>query len=196
MSKKQKIDPDIFGVNKRYKREEYSNARKWFREQIKSLGSKPKGKMSDLRYRGSVSPIGRMCYFAYKAKYDGTLPYWDRTPLVIMLAETSEHFMGLNLHYLPPKLRAVLLGKLIETMNNVNFDKGSYMKVSYNILVAASKYRYFKPCIKLYIKGNIKSRVQVVRPQQWAKAILLPTARFKGASAKKVWSDSISTARG
>lgn len=184
----------IITSNKNYKASEIADARRWFKDKLAVLQGSPTGlkntKISDLRYRGDLPLIGRMVYYLYKAKGDGILPYWDMHPLVIIIDESTTHFLGLNLHYLPPNLRALLLLRLIELLNNVKFNKTTYLKLSYRLLKSASKYKWFAPCLKMYIKENIQSGIMIIRPESWHKAILLPTAKFKGASQSKVWADS------
>ncbi len=172
--------------------EEERLAKKWFREKLIALtGREIASKdMSDLRYRGQVPLIGRMVYYKYQAKYDGKLPYWDKFPLVIMVDETSEHFLGMNLHYLPPKVRGTFLTRLMDVINNSRFDKSTKLKITYGLLKSVSKYRYFQPCLKRYIKKNLRSNIMIIRPSQWHLAIHLPVARFKGATEKQVWTDS------
>lgn len=179
-------------ATKIFRKEAIRNAKKWFSDKIASL-DKTKLKetnMSDLRYRGQIPLEGRMVYYAYKAKYDGVLPYWDRFPLIIVLSETNKHILGLNLHYLPPKLRETFMKALMDTLNNDNMDKTTRFKATHDILKAATKYRYFKPCIKLYLKNQVRSNLMIIRTQMWHRAIHLPTANFKGASITQVWNDS------
>lgn len=175
-----------------FRKEEVRDARNWFKNKVNSISKDDlRGTtMSDLRYRGDIPIIGRMLYFGYQAKYDKILPYWDKFPLIIVINEDSKYVQGINLHYLPPKLRSALLSRMMETINNDRFDKTTKFKVTYGILKAAAKFRYFKPCIKLYLKSNVRSKMMIIRPEQWHKAILLPTARFKGATASAVWKDS------
>lgn len=190
MAEKKKTNPFETQI---FRKEEVRDSKAWFRDKIKEMqGQSLKGvKMSDLRQRGEKSPFeGSMHAFAYKAKYDGKLPYWDRFPLIIAINQSSSHFLGLNLHYLAPKLRQVFLLNLMNVISNDRFDKTTKFRMTYDILQAAQRYRYFRPCIKLYIKNNVKSNINTIRPQQWHMAIALPNASFKGASASKVWNDS------
>jgi hypothetical protein len=175
-----------------FRKEEIRDARKWFTQKVNSLaGEVPKDiTMSDLRYRGQYPLAGRMIYYAYKAKWDKILPYWDKFPLVIVIKENSKYMQGLNLHYLPPKLRVIFMKALMDTINNDQMNSTTKFKITNDILKAASKYRYFKPCIKLYLKSHVKSNVMVIRTEQWHKAIALPVANFKGATVTQVWNDS------
>lgn len=175
-----------------FKGEEEKQAKKLFRNRLLSLSRADitSKSMSDIRYRGDLPLIGRMVYYKYQAKGDGKLPYWDKFPLVIMIDETAQHYLGLNLHYLPPKVRETFLTKLMDVINNSKFDKTTKLKVTYGILKGATKYRYFQPCIKKYIKKNIRSNIMIIRASQWHTAIHLPVARFKGTTEQNVWSDS------
>ena len=187
----QKNKKTSFGVeSKKYKSEEIRDARKWFKEEFKSLGDKPGGTTSDLRQRNGQIDIGKMAFFVYDPKHKKTLDYYDRYPLIIVIDIYKDGWLGINLHYLPPALRATLLGRLMEVINNVKFDQTTKLKLSYQILNAASKYKYFRPCIHRYLSNHVKSKINIIRPKKWPHAILLPSAKFVGASSKAVWRDS------
>ena len=186
-----KFKKDLFQT-KIFRNQEIKDARSWFRNKLDDLAgtSLKNTNMSDLRFRGKTPLEGSMIYYKYQAKGDGKLPYWDRFPLIVVIEERPKHILGLNVHYLPPKLRGVFLSALMDVVNNAKFDKTTKFKMTYQILQSASKYRFFKPCIKLYLKSHIKSNIMIIRPQQWHKAIFLPVADFKGASQSTVWNDS------
>lgn len=135
--------------------------------------------------------LGRMYFFAYDAKHKDTLPYWDAAPLVIPIGETKTSILGLNLHYLPIPYRAKLLDALLELLNNTKMDETTKLRVTYQTLQAASKYRYFKPCIKEYLKSNFASRFIEVPVEHWEMAIFLPVADFQNASKETVYRDSL-----
>ena len=70
--------------------------------------------------------IGSMQMFFYDPKHKETLPYYDRfPPLSIILKPAKGGFLGLNLHYLPPILRAQFLDAL---MDNVTSKKSEDAK--------------------------------------------------------------------
>ncbi len=190
MAIKPKPKPIKWGVESlKYKKEEIRDTRKWLKAEILKLG-KPTGRTSDLRQRGEIIDIGRMCFFKYDPKHKLTLPYYDIFPLIIVIDFYQDGFLGLNLHYLPPKLRVLFLGRLLEVLNNHKLDKSTKLNVTYGLLKSASKYKYFKPCIKRYLAAHVRSNISVIRFKQWPKVILLPTAKFKKSSAAAVWKDS------
>ena len=99
-------------------------------------------------------------------------------------------FMGLNLHYLPPILRAKFLDALLDITNNKKYDQSTKFNATYSVLKKAAKFKYFKPCVKHYLSQHVKSRFAKVNPPEWEIATFLPTADFAKASRSTVYTDS------
>ena len=139
-----------------------------------------------------------MYMFRYEAKHKDTLPYYDTFPLIFPfkhaqvsgLAGKGPAFYGLNMHYLPLRLRA----KLMDALYLVNADKKtdpiSKMRLSYRILTNTSKIKYFEPCIKQYLFSHVKSRFFEISNEEWNMALFMPLERFVGATKQQVWKDS------
>jgi hypothetical protein len=118
------------------------------------------------------------------------MAYYDRFPLVIPIEEYNDGFLGLNLHYIHPKQRMILLDKLSETANNKKYDKTTKLRLSYEYLAASSKAFEAQPFIKRYLYNHIESRFLEVSADEWDIAALLPVETFVGASTSKVYADS------
>jgi hypothetical protein len=118
------------------------------------------------------------------------MPYYDRFPLVIPIEQYSDGFLGLNLHYIHPRQRIILLDKLSKTTTNKNFDDRTKLRLSYEYLKAASSAFEAMPCIKRYLFSNINSRFLEITADEWDIAALLPTDSFVGASESKIYADS------
>lgn len=138
----------------------------------------------------SIIPGDMICYF-YDAKTKDDLPYWDKFPVIFPIEIYSDGWLGINMHYLPPIFRARLMDKLHDLVTNEKYNDFTRLRISYDILNAAAKFKYFKPCIKRYLAGQVRSRVIKVHPAEWDYAMMLPLARFQKAKAPKVWDDSI-----
>lgn len=147
------------------------------------------------------SLYGKMILYTYDAKWKDKLPYWDAFPLVFPLTpkrgkSKEGSFLGLNMHYLPPYERAKLLTALLSTINTTKgMSPKSRLRISYQVLEGASKFRLFKPCLKMYLFNHLKSKIVIIDPQHWDKVLMLPIARWQKASEYKVWADSIATVR-
>lgn len=167
-------------------------AREWYRARAKGVSNVDENSLMNSdprRFRQTVVP-GRMYMFYYDPKYKETLPYYDQFPLIFVVDVQGDHFTGLNLHYLPPPLRAKLMDGLYTIVNNNRFDATTKIKMSYQLLKSASSLKYFKPTFKKYLKIHVRSRFVSVAPIEWDVAIFLPTERFEKAVKSKVWSDS------
>lgn len=169
-----------------------NKARDWYRDAAKSFGrvndsSIMKGDASRLTSRPA---IGQMYMYYYDAKHKETLPYFDRFPLVFPYKIVKGGFMGINMHYLPLIYRAQLMDALYDTATNTRYDESTRLRLNYNILSGAAKYRYFKPCVKHYLTSQLRSRFLYVYPSEWDIALFLPLERFQGASKTKVFADS------
>ena len=134
--------------------------------------------------------IGGMYMFMYSPKTKDKLEFYDTFPLVIPIKDYSDGFLGINLHYLDPRNRALLMDGLYETLNDENYDDRTRLKVTYELLAGASKYRYFRPCIKRYLSNHVNSRFIEIEAAEWDNVLFLPTERFEKANRKKVWDNS------
>ena len=182
-------------------------AREWYRDQAKGIartarnrtqGDKlirelrqDKDRPTDARFR-----MGNMYLFAYDPKHKDTLPYYDRFPLIFPINKAKGGFLGINMHYLPPILRAKLMDQLYTVLNNKNFDETTRLRASYNILNGAAKFKEFRPTIKHYLNAHVKTKPAYIMPSEWDIALFLPTQKFVGATANQVYRDSRQTIRG
>lgn len=135
--------------------------------------------------------IGRMFLFKYDAKTKQTLPYWDQYPLIFPFAMNRGGFKGINLHYLNPKMRAVLMDGLYSITNHADNVDQLKLNLTYKLLQSMSKLRYFKPCVKQYITSQARSKFVYIEPKYWDIVLMLPIAKFQKQTEDFVWQDSI-----
>lgn len=167
-------------------------SRDWFRRRVANLRTINRAQLMkeepvQLKNRTTV---GSMYMFFYDPKHKKTLPYYDSFPLVIVIGPAEGGFLGLNLHYLPPVLRAKFLDSLLDITNNKLYDETTKFKISYEMLQRAAKMKYFKPCLKHYLSSHVSSRFAKVEAPEWEIATFLPTADFQKASKSEIYADS------
>ena len=165
-------------------REAKSNSRQlteafgWFKRQIARLKRvTPESLLRNTEHlstRVSTSPQ-KMYMFKYDPKTKDKLPYYDTFPLVMPLETYGGGFLGINFHYLPPKIRKALL----------DASRGS---MSYSNL---SRNKYIRPTIKRYLNKHVTSKFLQIDEEDWETSIYLPVERFVKAGNRKVWSNSI-----
>ena len=167
-------------------------ANDWFAANVKKLGKIGSSKMlkdDRLRKQAGASP-GDMVMYTYNPKHKETLPYYDTFPLTIVVGPAKGGFYGINLHYLPPKVRAIFLDKLNDVASNQKFNATTRFKITYKLLQSTAKYKYFKPCFKHYLTEGVSSNIMKVNAAEWNIAIFLQTASFKKKSTGFVWAQS------
>ena len=170
-------------------------ARAWFIERVREMNGRisRKSLLNDDALKIRERPIwGHMFMFAYDPKHKETLPYYDRFPLVIALQKAEGGFLGLNLHYLKPNIRAMFLDRLIDTLpgKGEGMTEITRLRVRYSLLASASRMRYFAPCLKHYLFQHVVSRISQVYAPDWETAIFLPTEHFAKANKTTVWKES------
>ncbi len=138
-----------------------------------------------------IQDIGRMFMFFYDPKHKDTLPYYDAFPLIFVIGLKDNGFLGINLHYLPPYLRAKLMDELYKVSSDKKYNKNTKLKISYEILNRASRFKYYKPCVKHYLLEKVQSKFMGVDPEHWDIALMLPSERFKKDTKQNVWKHSI-----
>jgi hypothetical protein len=166
-------------------------ARNWLRQKAAEVRSvNPKATITQGPVLTNRIITGEMYLFAYDPKTKEDLPYYDRFPLVFPFRRVTGGFYGINMHYLPPLLRAKLMDALYDTINNDKMDETTRLRINYRILQSAAKFRFFEPCVKHYLNNHVKSRFLKVDPTQWDVALFLPLERFAKANKLRVYADS------
>jgi hypothetical protein len=153
-----------------------------------------------------------MYLFFYDAKTKDKLPYWDRFPLIFILEITQDGFTGLNLHYLPPRLRVRFLYELykyeIQEPDEEILGQGdkldmyhaelmrSKIRMTYEMISSIRKLRYFKACYRKYLTTQIINRPLEVTPDYWDSIAMLPLAQWQKKEQKEIWKESLEKING
>ena len=177
------------------------DSKRWFRETMNTMlyssyrlsATNPRqfyAATSDRRiFRASqIKPGSLYCWF-YNPKYRNRLPYYDRFPVAFILNMYRNGFLGINLHYLPVRQRAVLMTRLVDNMLRKS-SSGDYLDLQYRTLMNASRYAEVQPCIKRYLINQIQGQMIEIQPTEWMKAIFLPLESFAKQSRNFVWQQS------
>jgi hypothetical protein len=106
-----------------------------------------------------------------------------------MIHKMRNHFLGLNLHYLAPRVRATFLNNLLTMTNNPNYAKNppAMFKVTYSYLKSASNMKPFKAAIKKYYFNCVVTKANVISSDEWKFVPFMPIERFRGANREQVW---------
>tara|TARA_R110000868_G_scaffold88578_7_gene246904 strand:+ start:4792 stop:5379 length:588 start_codon:yes stop_codon:yes gene_type:complete len=166
-------------------------SREWFRRRVANLRPNRNELMKEEPVQlKNNSVIGNMYMFFYDPKTKDTMPYYDSFPLIIIVGKAKDGFYGLNLHYLPPTLRAKFLDSLLDVTNNKVYNETTKFEISYGMLQRAAKMKYFKPCFKHYLTSHVRSKFAMIESPEWEIATFLPTASWQKGTASVVYKDS------
>ena len=169
-----------------------SAAGDWFREKVKQASASARMRavtptqLLKRQEEGSAT-LGKMLFYKYDPKFAKKLPYWDMYPLVFPFEKAKGGFYGLNLHYIPPRDRAILMDQLKEYATNNKYDATTRLKITYNLLKGFGR---AVPCVKRYLGTNIRSNTVRINADEWEIAIFLPVERFQKQKKSVVWNDS------
>lgn len=138
-----------------------------------------------------------MFFFRYRAKWAEKLPFWDAYPLIFVTDIYEDGWLGINLHYLPPHTRALLMDRLMVKTTNKNYDDTTKLVISYGILNEAKRLNAFRPCVKRYLADYVPSRTRIIEipPKYWDMVMFLPTASWQKAPQDTVWAESLRVLR-
>ena len=127
---------------------------------------------------------GRMYFFEYDAKHKATLPIWDRYPMMFPISsykakDGMEIVIGLNMHYLSPKMRMIAFKALLKLRTESRYRKHTKLALEWELLKNLSEADMFKHCIHSYRMDHVRSVFVEVPSQSWEMALFLPLARFQ-----------------
>ena len=137
--------------------------------------------------RGGVF-IGGMFVYRYDPKTKDKLPWWDNLPVVIPIELYENGWLGLNLHYVPPRVRVKLLDRLSEFKRRARTPR-AYMRLSYAFLKQTLEMKMFEPCIKRYLHSHLTTPLVRIEDEYWEMVAMLPIQEFRQANAQKVWAN-------
>lgn len=145
----------------------------------------------NLRINGDTF-IGGMFIYGYDPKWKDKLPWYDTLPVVIPISILKDgRILGLNLHYLPPMLRAQLLDILVDYKRRAGTPR-AYMQLSYQMLKGIASHRLIAPCIHSYLPSHITTNIARIDDEYWEQVCMLPLQQFQKASAEQVWRKGLS----
>lgn len=166
------------GLRKGFEPGRTKKARKWYRARAQEeINVTETEVLGNTERRISTPEFGRLYMFQYYPKHIETLPYHDRFPAVFPYQVFDGGFYGLNLHYLAPPLRALLMDALYTTAG-LEIDEKSKIYITYELMRALTKFKLARPCIKRYLFKQVRSRFVEIKATEWDIALFLPLERF------------------
>ena len=165
-------------------------AREWFRKKARDTRVNRQKLMTSTDRLQSMPTVGNMYCYAYDPKWKAKLQYYDEFPLIFVVEPAQGGFIGINLHYVSPRNRIILMDSLTKIATDSKYNSKTRLAMSYSVLKGLSKYNMIKPCLKKYLYGQVRSNFVSIDASEWDIVTFLPVQKFKKEAASKVWSDS------
>lgn len=166
----------------------------WFRNYIPKAYNKVRmpQMLRDRKMWKQKMTIGKMYLFEYDAKHKDTLPLWDRMPLVFPFSsykakDGATIIVGLNMHYLSPKMRMMAFSALLKLRTEQRYRKSTKLEMEWSMLRGMGQSKLFEHAVHAYRIDHVKSVFVEVPAQSWEMVLFLPLARWVGGSNKQAW---------
>lgn len=171
----------------------------WFSQQVKYLGDavSPNSVMQNSSRRRAFLLPGYMHMFFYHPKGAADLPYYDTFPIIFPFSKDNETFTGINFHYLPVKMRVVLLRNLLDFASDKKLKEETKMKMQWHYVANLARYNGVSAAVKKYRFDHVQSQFLFIPAPQWFNAVMIPFERFRTGkqasffSKEMVWKDSL-----
>ncbi len=137
----------------------------------------------EYKFKGFVP--GELYSFRYNPKYEKELLFYDGHPLIIYLShKDSTHIYGLNIHFLPMKLREKLFREFEYRSNDGKIIPSTLLK-GLNLLK-----RLFPVIIRMYIVSRISGKILRIPPTKYNMEEVkdFPTEKFYKLSPEQIFS--------
>ena len=145
-------------------------------------------KQRALRSVTTTFDSGRAIMFTYtrpKGYLDNTLRYHHRFPVSIVMESDAKYVTGINLFYMPPRVRELVLERYLAEVNNpTNPNADSRTTLGYNQLAGTAFGVYVKPAVRKYLKDRASNVAVQFSPELWRDIFLGKTSQDLG----RLWS--------
>lgn len=123
--------------------------------------------------------IGQMFFFMYRAETPNLL-VWDRYPISIIISVSQDHFIGLNLHYIPPILRLLVLDELIKIDKDKKIPVNKRLGTKAIFLEKIKNEKVYAHCVKKYRRDRQRSPLLRIQSNEWITAAYIPLQKWVG----------------
>lgn len=130
--------------------------------------------------------IGKLYFYEYKAVVagDSDNDIYDQYPLCFFFSSSKTKddktlLHGLNIHYLAPKERMILLQGLLTLRSSKTTRPGMRLKLSWEVIKSVSKHALYEKAVHSYRVDRLMSRLVEVPANDWSVVVFLQLQKWK-----------------
>lgn len=155
-------------------------------EFTKDLTNKNKDRFTTIKFADVRA--GDLIQFPYSAKNAGTLAFWDGKPAIIVLRKTGSRMLGLNLHFVPFRLRKII-AEFVINKNKANIAANKRMYIDYTLIKSLLVAIKATVCIRMYLPSHMGSPILTVKNTRdyVLGATLLKTEKLYKMSSDQIY---------
>jgi hypothetical protein len=135
------------------------------------------------------TPYGNLFTFMYKA--DPKVHHWDVFPIIILLDVNKDSMFGVNLHYLHPKLRYLLLRRLKKITTTNKYSQQNRYLLTYRMIQRYADLKMFKFALKRYRFDRTYGKLTRIPLTDWGPMIYAPLETFMKVNKATIHSRSL-----
>jgi hypothetical protein len=164
---------------------------KWFSKKVQSLKTITKGAVNpqnkkvktDIINDGIASKTfrykksGYVYFFNYIPPNAKQLAFYDEFPMVLSLGFSNNKLIGINLHYLPTRIRLYVVYKIVKSMSSTA-KEGTRIKVQ-SLLTSRTIRKYIMILGEEFDMRGIRSKIKLVSPDEFLTMSFLPVQKFR-----------------
>lgn len=162
----------------------------WFSKKLKNIKNITKGTFNPQKESVKKSIIseklasrafkykksGYIYFFNYQPPNTDKLPFYDKFPLVLSMGFNGSDLIGINLHYLPIRIRLYVVYKILKSIP-ANSKESTRIRIN-SILTSRVIRKYIMVLGEKYELKNIRSKIKLVTPDEFMIMCFLPIQKF------------------
>ncbi len=141
-------------------------------------------------HKVNIVKPGHVYFFVYDPKGKKELSRYDIFPMCVVIRLYKDGWLGLNMHYLPPRLRAKVFDTLQRYRTNDEWDENTKLKMQWRFLMRLAKAPKLRFCVKRYLRRRKRSKFIKLHSAEWYLALFLPYERFKKQKKMTIWNQA------
>lgn len=161
----------------------------WFSKQLSTIKADPTTTKKIIEDKTSkrfkYRKPGYIYMFRYVPPDKKELEFYDEFPVIITFGFSGNVVQGINLHYLPIRIRLILLLQILKSLTG----EGETAKIKLqNLLKSSTVRKYISVMTEEFHFGGIRSKIRHITPDEFVIMSLLPVQKFKKKTQTQVYS--------
>lgn len=170
----------------------------WFSKKLQSLKTITKGQLNPEKKSTKKDIIsdklaskafkykksGYIYFFNYTPPNAKYMDFYDEFPLVLSLGFSGSKMVGLNLHYLPVRIRVYVVYKIVKSMSTTA-KEGTRIKIQ-SLFTSRVIRKYIMLLGEEYEMRGIRSKIKLVTPDEFLIMSFLPVQKFRKKQQQQI----------